>query len=107
LNGDFIWAKHVPANTFGVGGGVMETDHLNNVYIGGLSVACDFNPGAAIDSISGFPDFTSYLWSLDAQGGHRWVKQIIKPINQLSAPTSFSGITIPPNSDNIYGVGCA
>jgi hypothetical protein len=34
LNGDFIWAKHVPANTFGVGGGVMETDHLNNVYIG-------------------------------------------------------------------------
>jgi len=107
LNGDFIWAKHVPANTFGVGGGVMETDHLNNVYIGGLSVACDFNPGAAIDSISGFPDFTSYLWSLDAQGGHRWVKQIIKPINQLSAPTSFSGITIPPNSDIIYGVGCA
>lgn len=107
LNGEFIWAKHVPANTFGYIGCILEADHQNNIYLAGLSVACDFDPGAAIDSISGFPDFTSYLWSLDAQGGHRWVKQIIKPINSLSSPTIFSGITIPPNSEVIYGVGCA
>jgi hypothetical protein len=105
-NGDFIWARHVPANTFGFVNGYwnLESDQSNNIYISGLSGSCDFNPGVAIDSIPAFPTFTSYLWSLDAQGGHRWVKQVINPTGSV---TSFSGITIPPNSDIIYGVGGA
>ncbi len=103
-NGDFIWVAHVPTNTFGFVNGSwnLESDQSNNIYISGLSGSCDFNPGAAIDSISAFPTFTSYLWSLDAQGGHRWVKQIV---NSPGSPAYFSGITISSDNNTIYCVG--
>ncbi|MFN8323732.1 MAG: T9SS type A sorting domain-containing protein [Chitinophagales bacterium] len=75
-NGQLLWAKAF--------GGIyieqandIEVDTSGNVYVAGtFQQTVDFNPGAAVNSISCVGVYNSYVLKLDANGNYVWAKSI-------------------------------
>lgn len=70
--GAYQWSKAIAAN-FALG---VTTDNAGNVLAAGsFDGTVDFDPGPGTDMHTGDSEWEPFVWKLDAQGDHLWVKE--------------------------------
>lgn len=105
VNGDMLWAK----NTSGPGQGFSITldkseDPISYVVLTGpFYGTMDFDPGTGSDNLTSFGQFDAYIWKLDSDGNHIWVKQM-GSTNPSGGFDCGNGISVDYHG-NIYTTG--
>lgn len=74
LNGNYIWAKHVPSVSINEGQGI-KIDAKGNVYTtGDFKGLCDFDPGTAVFNLNATGGSDIFILKLNQSGDFVWAK---------------------------------
>lgn len=107
-DGNMVWAKNTsgPGQGFSIALDLQGGDNQGYVVTTGpFFGTMDFDPGSGTDQITSFGDFDAYLWKLDLNGNHVWVKQLGAPDYSISQDIDCgNGVTID-HDGNIYSTG--
>ena len=77
VNGNFVWAKHIPSSGGNGSGRGIDLDNSGNVIIGGgFWGTVDFNPGAGVFNITSAGAADEYVVKLDTDGNFIWAKSM-------------------------------
>ncbi|UOK43681.1 MULTISPECIES: T9SS type A sorting domain-containing protein [Flavobacterium] len=76
-NGNYVWAKSIAGNGGNDYINSVAVDSGGNVFItGDFEGSCDFNPDAAINSLTSIGGRDTFIAKYSGSGSYLWVKQI-------------------------------
>lgn len=98
-NGNFIWAKSFGGN-FDDAAISVAVDDSGNVVVGGYFFgACDFNPGAGVNSLTSTSNTNdAFIAKYDSSGNFKWVRRI----GNSGANESVKNIVINANNEIFF-----
>lgn len=74
-NGIFQWSHNISSNSAAIINDV-QPDGDNNLYLTGwFSGFADFDPSAALDTMTNISGIDVFFWKMDYNGNHVWVKR--------------------------------